>query len=278
MMETPQITALVELVARIDAGFIPMRNWKGRCPVNAGQFRLRYGREGAVWLDSYADGEAGTARKREERLRDSLEAEGMIRLVRTVGAKATRAVVTELGDAIARMAAGIPTMEGALDLLDMLWARKESADGFDYDGLAFAREVDLMTPPIDYASTSLPGAAGRDVRNKLIAIENIMLPALVAGLAVGASDTEGRVSYALAGELAGPGPMPSQIINAYRTPKNFKRDKRLRRVYNAALEQALGHLQSAAPESRNELGLIPIPTTPRLRGQKPAATTEGAIA
>ena len=145
----------------------------------------------------------------------------------------TGAELTAVGESLARAIVGLPGWPGAL------------ASEYELNRLAdsafAAREGNWIS------ERGLAGCGYGDDTSEFVVVENLMLPALVAGRVVSLSDGVGRVWYRLA-DVSTPDVPPEPAAEAC---------DQLRDLYDAELRRHLDQFQ-AKPQTRHEIGAIPM--------------------
>ena len=221
-----------------------------RYPAALDERRDKYGIHGVPWHRNAND----AARKRLESARDKLAAAGHLRIFRKVSRTAGIAL-TDSGLAVARQAAGLPTVTESLLALDRLAdaAAVESYDENPGDGQQWVREETL-----DGTSYEAADANKRD-RQKLFRLEEELLPALLAGWCESNAATDRILYYRLAGIMAGPGRRPSRRVKIIDPAPAVEFDQRWRDEYETALRAEVEQLQieSLTTDSRR-IGIRPL--------------------
>jgi hypothetical protein len=219
---------LVELAGLVDGLHWPFRQFGGRVGTLTSivQQRRQYQRAGIVW--NLADGSA-RGWKRSQRIRDSMQAEGLIALHRD---GELRVRLTPTGDRTARAALGMPTVNALLPrrLLDMLHELQEDRPG------GWVSEFTL---------------AGID--GDKLALAKVMLPMLSGGIVESHSSTTGEIFYHPTGEplQTSPGAAPESTID--------EQADQLTKLYNDAFNSSLAGRERVEPTD-SEI-VIPLPAS-----------------
>ncbi len=229
---------LVAVLGRVDAAFLPARQWTPRaraaCIYEA---RRDYPKRGVLWRP----GGNASERKRNERRLGVLEVRGEVERSRnTLRTNAVR--LTDMGEARARALAGLPGWDCALATLDELARLAPPGKGVWETWLA----------DVEWADT-----ADADARQMLATVAEMALPALVRGWVVSNSTVQGHVHYALtaAGRaaLADWPDLPTVDELAVDDCRSAHA------VYCRERDRALMAFDFATPGNVGELGAIPIP-------------------
>ena len=260
------LASLVEILAKIDALFLPDRRRTTHSAAVKHEARARYATAGIAFYSAAGDMDS---RKQVQLVRDELAAAGMVRLMRPRSDRSLGVCLTSAGEATARSAAGLPGLADTVTVMDMLWELRTDPNGFDgWHGdhlAAWSNEQTLAMA--DYAKTADPSE-----RQKLVALEERTLPGLLRGWVAANSDAEGRVWYALSPRFKA---APSTTSTLSPTPSLPRRSKGLATIYYRTLRAELARLAYATPLDAGEIGPIPLPAAPVLRR---FATPEGLAA
>jgi len=241
-MNTEQ-AALVELLAEADALFVPMRSWAGQRPANTTAARRRYIATGLPW----ASGEtSGAARLAAMRTLERLARAGWVTLARVPGQQGRAVRLTAAGDALGRRLAGLPDLLAGWAVTAEVSNRTKRRDK--------ARTV----PDVWLCEQKLIGPAADDTERGrlLVNVEELALPALVAGYLDSASTLRRNVFYAVTERgwqwLATGEPPNAEPDEA---------DADARALYYATIAVALERLGTEQPERRRDLGAVPLPAS-----------------
>ena len=224
---------LVELLAWQDAIWAPLRAWwPGRRVTAMYEARRDFPKIGVRWVA----GGSAQHRKATERTLAALAETGAVALfkaaVRTGGAK-----LTDQGEATARAVAGLPSLSDSFAVMCEL----EQAGGAAWEAALAG---------IEWADTER-----REPRQRLVTLEEILLPALARRWVESRSTVCGHVRYELTpdGREALAGGAPTQGADEYEpTPEAAAR-------YCATFRHAEGLLATRTPQVPGEIGMIPLP-------------------
>ena len=249
---------LVSVLAATDALWLPNRHPGNRERDATVNLRRRdFPKYGVPWNSSkIIPGANEAARKEIQREVETQATYGL--LVQARRAERTQALrLTERGAAYARFIVGLPLTD-ALPILDRLWDMRDDPRGTDFLNRPWAPETAL--------TGSSWGSPGAD--EAFAECETMLLPALAEGLVISNCSLQGHGWYSLTplgaklakerieeGERGGPRTMPD---GARKEAAEF---------YLERIEAELALLGVPPLESGGELGLIPMPLHPILRGQ-----------
>jgi hypothetical protein len=245
-----QDKTLISILAASDAVWRPMRraDWNAPAPANLWEARERFEARGVVWTTSGSEAE----RKRSQRSLEQLSFDGMLNLRGSNKGHGVR--LTDKGDIFARALCGAPNVDaGHSSLSEVIQlARQVNQDGA-VNGARLTSELWLARLK-NYSDTD-------DCRNKLWAVQTMMLAALWRGWVVSLSDCEGRVYYysTEAGYATAKLPRPALPVDI---PEY---DDSADELYHAATIAARSMLRSAKPTRPNEIGYISLPCSLDLR-------------
>jgi len=245
---------LVVTLAATDALFRVFRSPDARLSAVLIERRELYQTHGIPWLASRAAGARAEDRKG---VRSLIAAVGLSNLLK-VNAGGHRVIATKLTDqgyADARAAAGLPSLDESLLILDQLYALRDDPRGFDIAGTGWTRETDLAA-----TEYGLP-----DVGEKLWDLQELAIPLMVHGLARCGCDIQKRVSYAMTS--AGRDLAEKRLKIKPATPRRRgKINYELQNLYANERDSEEEILHSLTPTQPNGIGEIPLPVCPSTRG------------
>ena len=229
---------LVRILARTDAVFLPLRRWEPQQRVTATyEARQAYRSAGVPW---HVGGGAAD-RQRGARTLARLEKATMLTVFRSA-VRPTGVRLRPFAEARARALAGLPPLPESRKLLRRVAALQEASargNGAWESWLAGVEWKDTRE---------------REARQKLVAVEEKALPALVRRWLLAGSTLEGHVCY--------------MVTEAGREALGHTQDgesqgaapeETARRLYYEELKEAQASLLAQAPQRPGELGMIPIP-------------------
>lgn len=250
----PYVTSLVEILAKTDAIFVPVRIWRGSFPAVVGQARLSYKINGVAW---HGRGDDAAGRKETQRLRSEMAGHGLIKLMTTRKSDKTIGVcLTADGEAVARAATGLDQAKASLAYCDQIYSFRNDLDGWtDHDGRVWVSETTLGG--FGYCAMAVTKGA--------VVLEESLMPALLRGWVSSTSDVNGRVWYGLPAWVK---EVPSKC-GRFRVPRVLANLPRVQSaavaLYGRGIWEAISSMMSAVPPKTAELALIPVSASPPLR-------------
>ena len=176
---------LVETLAATDAVWLPMRSWSRPGPANRYFARRDFATQGVPWASG---GASETARKSAQRGLEAAVEGGLVTIFRPRRIKALWAKLTAEGEAEARRLAGVPARYSAWVSMGELARHSKRPAAAEMMSDVWVSERALL---------SSPDLGGDELRRELLLVEDLMLPALVAGFVESGSTIRGAVSYAI---------------------------------------------------------------------------------
>lgn len=245
-MATEQETALVDVLAAVDATFAPLRQWKPRVRVtNVYEGRRDYPSAGVA----LRGGGKGAAQKRTERALDDLVQGGFVEriknAVRTTGVRLTGA-----GEARARALCGLPGPACGVATVREVVAYSDAPDR--PDGCP-AGAWETWLAGVNWTDTQ-----DRAARRELVFQEECALPALLRGWLEPNSTIKGHVLYTAteAGRAVAADPPPIKDVLA---PDGVEPAEGLRERYYVTSKRASARFDTLTPQRAGEIGMIPAP-------------------
>jgi hypothetical protein len=240
-----QVKLLVSVLAATDSTWLPCRDPRSNSWINTHLARTSFrAGQGGRWKPLAGANEQ--QRKRRQRDLEQMSADGLLTLARRRESRLVGAELTAVGGSLARAVCGLPGWEAALASEDEL-----------------RRLGDSEFAACEGNWISERGLAGCDYGDmdsaELVLVENLMLPSLVAGRVESLSDVAGRVWFRLT-DAGGPDGPPN--------PTDVEPCGDLRDLYELELARHLDHFAQAKPQTRHEIGAIPLPCS--LRTKVPA--------
>ncbi len=234
---------VVSILGATDATWLPARDPRSRQWLNtyASRRAFRSGL-GGPWRPSAGGTER--VRKRRQRDLDELEAAGLLVLSRRRESRLIGATLTPAGEELARALCGLPGWQESLSAEDEL--RRLAGSEFAAVEGGWISEIGLTNC-----------GYGDDMDSaELVLVENMLLPALVAGRVESLSDLLGHAWFRLtdAGGLDGP-----------TNPTDVEPCGDLRDLYELELARHLDQFQ-AKPQTRHEIGKIPMRSAIQTKG------------
>ena len=240
-MENEQRELLVSVLAATDSTWLPCRDPRSNSWINTHLARTSFrAGQGGRWKPLAGANE--TQRKRRQRDLEQMSADGLLTLARRRESRLVGAELTAVGGSLARAVCGLPGWETALASEDELRRLGDSEFA--------ACEGNWIS------ERGLAGCGYGDGTSEFVVVENLMLPALVAGRVVSLSDGVGRVWYRLA-DVSTPDVPPEPAAEAC---------DQLRDLYDAELRRQLDHFSVVQPRSPHEIECIPLPCSLRTKG------------
>jgi hypothetical protein len=246
---------LLAILAATDAIFIPDRDPLAR-PRHAVIYERRkaYFQGGIPWAsERVLPGVDETGRKQIQRLLDELALKGMVLTYQPQAAKTLGVRLSDVGEARARAAIGLPALSDALATLGQLFALELTDAPRAFLGRTWLPE------------TALAGIRWGDNENRqqFVKVEEKLLPALTRGWAESNCSVMGHCWYSLTD--AGRKQL-SQPVATFGNLPTFS--ELAKREYYTRVEQERHALYGVKPEMEREIGQIPMPVCP---GRKEAA-------
>jgi len=229
---------LAAVLGATDALWRPIRDWRGPRPGNTYLAREEHRARGVPW----ASGAGSDAdRKAVERELRAMAREGLIHAAAPHG-RTTRVKLTDAGEQAARRLLGLPGLYESWTACCEL-ARLSK------------RRAKLLTD-VWIGERQLAAKRPADLKSELLAVETMMLPALIRGFMEANSDFHGRASYRLtsagwAWTDAGP-PDWEATVTAEPIPEAWD-------IYGQAYREMTARLGTRDSRTANELGFIPLP-------------------
>ena len=253
----PDDAILVELLARIDAVFIPFRK-VGTAAQNAHQRSRAYPDSGVFWHRRRLPPAEEKARQRQHH---ELAAAGMMDLIgRSTMVSGVRA--TPRGEDRARALVGLPTFADSIPtirrLIDLA-ADPEGTDDRPITGTPGPWTQETKLAGTEYGLTIDPLE-----RRKLVDVEERLMSAMVRGVVRSASDAHGHVWYAPA--------VPDhawldQVTRAQHEPGDKpKSDAEAFALYYREIDLGLSSMATHTLPNVQDIGIALMSCSPKLRG------------
>jgi len=234
-MNETQTNLLVSVLASTDALWLPCRDPRSNAWVNTHLARTSY-RAGLGGCWRPLQGATEQQRKQRQRALDAMSADGLLVLARRRESRLVGATLTPVGEAMARALCGLPGSEAAVASEDEL-----------------RRLGDSEFAAVEGRWISERGLARQnygDDTSEFVLVENMLLPSLVAGRVESLSDSLGRCWYMLTDDgTPNVPPEPTDV-------EPWCDD--LRSLYEQELSRHLDHFAQAKPQTRHEIGPIPL--------------------
>lgn len=232
---------LVDILAKVDAVYRPVRHWGGNTARNVYFARVAYEQEGGIGMRS-SGGLTEASRKSNQRGLETIAEEGLVELCRPGDRTKLLGVrLTDRGEAETRALCGLPSLAVAMVALRQL--------------ASFGREGWVS----EEMMAGRPCWGHPDATHELLAVESMLAPAILRKWVDGNSDAKGRVFYRLA--PAGVAILASTMddVEATADHEDTAFSRRARAFYDRRRTAALLALASGEPRNANEIGAIPLP-------------------
>lgn len=177
---------LIETLGRVDAAFAPQRVWEPRrLGTNVFEARCEYPKSGVPWRG----GAAGAAQVAAARALAELEGAGLV-VLRKSAVRTTHVRMTDAGEARGRALCGLSSLRASHALAQRVAAYATAPDYPDHLEEYPRGAWETWLAGIEWKATAKKAA-----RQKLIAIEETALPALLRGWLESNSTGHGQVHY-----------------------------------------------------------------------------------
>ncbi|MFB3892047.1 MAG: hypothetical protein ACE15C_08490 [Phycisphaerae bacterium] len=251
---------LLTILGRTDATFWPCRSHVPRVRAVVYERRRDFMARGLAW--------ASGATTAAERMRASRQLRRLGRRLTITGGRAGRAMAVKLADKTyddLRRLCGVATMADSLPLLDELLRRADGPDTGTCLGRRWTSEQELTG--VKWGGDTAAYAH----------LSTAALPLLARGFVESNASCQGHVWYALtpAGRDLAQARVADGLARPYTPIAPTPADAEAVGAYDAASADELAALAKAAPESKQELGLVPLPVSMPTESAAPVDSPAG---
>lgn len=239
------VAILVGLLAEIDVYHFPNRRWPRGLGGLLYERQRRYAMRGLVW----SSGKVSEAdRKASQRDLESLIGAGLVRPAKSHSGRTHYVRLTDLGDRAARSMVGLPDTIDALEVLAEIGTILPTLERSESQRQYFGD----MVPEIALARCMWGDEGSWE---KLVAVEERIVPAIVRGWAAARASVDGRVWYFV--EPAGHDALADSEKHAPAI-KLPEFDLTAAEHYHEELKRRWDELPSLTADNPNELGWLPL--------------------